>query len=162
MEIRNATIEDVEAVTAVEALCFPAAEAAPKQEFIERLSVYPDSFWLLFDGEKLVGFVDGMVTDDPDLTDEMYEKADLHNPDGKWQMIFGVNTIPSYRRQGCAAMLLRQAIADAKERGKAGLVLTCKDKLLHYYAKFGFENEGVSESVHGGAVWYQMRLTFEK
>ena len=162
MEIRNATIEDVEAVTAVEALCFPAAEAASKQEFIERLSAYPDSFWLLFDGEKLVGFVDGMVTDDPDLTDEMYEKADLHDPDGKWQMIFGVNTIPSYRRQGCAAMLLRQAIADTKERGKEGLVLTCKDKLIHYYAKFGFENEGVSESVHGGAVWYQMRLIFKK
>ena len=77
-------------------------------------------------------------------------------------MIFGVNTIPEYRRQGCAERLLRRAIADAKERGKAGLVLTCKDKLMHYYAKFGFENEGVSESVHGGAVWYQMRLTFEK
>ena len=27
--------------------------------------------------------------------------------------------------------------------------------------KLGFVNEGVSGSVHGGAVWYQMRLTFE-
>ena len=23
-------------------------------------------------------------------------------------------------------------------------------------------NEGISESVHGGAVWYQMRLTFDE
>ena len=37
-------------------------------------------------------------------------------------------------------------------------MLTCKDKLLHYYAKFGFVNEGVSASTHGGVVWYQMRL----
>lgn len=40
-------------------------------------------------------------------------------------------------------------------------MLTCKEHLLHYYAKLGFVNEGVSGSVHGGAVWYQMRLTFE-
>ena len=123
--------------------------------------LYPDYFWLLYDGETLVGFVNGMVTDQPDLTDEMYEKADMHNPEGKWQMIFGVNTIPSYRRKGCAAMLIEQAIKDAKAQDREGLVLTCKDKLVHYYAKFGFVNEGVSESVHGGVIWYQMRLRFD-
>ena len=30
---------------------------------------------------------------------------------------------------------------------------------MHYYAKFGFVNEGVSGSTHGGVVWYQMRLS---
>ena len=40
------------------------------------------------------------------------------------------------------------------------MVLTCKDRLLAYYAKFGFVNEGVSVSTHGGVVWYQMRLRF--
>ena len=101
-----------------------------------------------------------MVTSIPDLTDEMYEKAEMHDEAGDWQMIFGVNTIPSYRRQGCAEALMKQAIADAKAQGRKGLVLTCKDKLLHYYAKFGFVDEGVSESVHGNVVWYQMRLVF--
>lgn len=160
MEIRKATMDDLAAVTAVERECFPPAEAAGEKDFIKRLSVYPDHFWLLYDQETLVGFVNGMVTDLPDLMDEMYGNADLHNPDGKWQMIFGVNTIPAYRRRGCAAMLMEQAIADAKAQGREGLVLTCKDKLLHYYAKFGFVNEGVSDSVHGGVVWYQMRLRF--
>lgn len=160
MEIRKATMEDLQAVTAVEAECFPAAEAATEKDFKERLEHYPKHFWLLFDGEKMVGFVNGMVTDEADLTDEMYEKADMHNPDGKWQMIFGVNTITEYRRRGCAGMLIEEAIKDAKEQGREGLVLTCKDKLVHYYAKFGFENEGVSGSVHGGVVWYQMRLRF--
>ena len=56
--------------------------------------------------------------------------------------------------------MIRQAIEDAKEQGRKGLVLTCKDRLIRYYAKFGFENEGVSASVHGNVVWYQMRLTF--
>lgn len=101
-----------------------------------------------------------MVTNEPILRDEMYEDANLHNENGQWQMIFGVNTIPEYRRQGCAERILKKVISDAKEQGRKGLVLTCKDKLIPYYEKFGFENEGVSESTHGGVVWYNMRLTF--
>ena len=91
----------------------------------------------------------------------MYEKASLHDETGAWQMIFGVNTIPSYRRRGLAGELLERAIEDARKQGRKGLVLTCKDALIHYYAKFGFQNEGVTDkSVHGDAVWNQMRLTF--
>ena len=160
MNIRTATIKDLEAVTAVEAECFPQAEAATKEELAERLKYYADHFWLMFDGDKLIAFVDGFVTDEEDLTDEMYAKADLHNPNGAWQMIFGVNTLPDYRRHGYAGQLLERAIADARAQGRRGLVLTCKDRLVHYYAKFGFVSEGVSASTHGGVVWYQMRLTF--
>ncbi len=160
MLIRTATIHDLDAVTAVEAECFPPAEAATRADFEHRLAHYSDHFWLMFDNDKLVAFVDGMVTDKADLTDEMYECAELHNENGAWQMIFGVNTIPEYRRHGCAGDLIKRAISDAKVQNRKGLVLTCKDKLIHYYAKFGFVNEGVSASVHGNVTWYQMRLTF--
>ena len=160
MNIRLATIDDLQAVTEVEARCFPEAEAATEKDYKERLTKYPNHFWLLEDDGKLIGFVNGMVTDEPTLRDEMYENAKLHNENGAWQMIFGVNTIPEYRRQGCAEKIINRVISDAREQGRKGIVLTCKDKLVHYYAKFGFENEGVSESTHGGVVWYEMRLTF--
>ena len=57
-------------------------------------------------------------------------------------------------------MLLKRAIDDAGKQGRRGLVLTCKERLVPYYAKFGFVNEGVSSSTHGGVTWHQMRLTF--
>ena len=151
-KIRTATFEYLDAIAAVEAACFPAAEAATKEEFAGRLTHYADHFWLLFEDEKLVSFVDGFVTDTPDLTDEMYADASLHDAHGAWQMIFGVNTLPEYRKQGLAGQLLRRAIADAKAQGRRGLVLTCKDRLVHYYAGFGFVSEGVSGSTHGGGV----------
>ena len=160
MNIRTATLNDLDAVTAVEAACFPAAEAASKEEFAERLRYYGSHFWLMLDGEKLIGFVDGMVTDKADLSDDLYAQASLHDENGAWQMIFGVNTLPEYRRRGLAGQLLETAIAAAKQQGRKGLVLTCKDKLVHYYARFGFVSEGVSGSAHGGVTWYQMRLTF--
>lgn len=114
----------------------------------------------MFDGDRLIAFVDGMATDQKDLTDKMYEKASMHDEKGSWQMVFGVNTIPSYRRKGYAGELIRRAIEDARAQGRKGLVLTCKDRLIPYYSKFGFVLEGVSESVHGNVVWNQMRLTF--
>lgn len=160
MEIRKGTLKDLEAIAAVEAACFPAAEAATAEEFAGRLQQYGNHFWLLWEGERLLAFVDGFCTDQPDLTDEMYADASLHRENGAWQMIFGVNTIPACRRQGYAGQLLQQAIADARAQGRKGLVLTCKEALVHYYAKFGFVNEGVSGSTHGGVVWYQMRLKF--
>ncbi len=160
MEIRTATMADLAAVTAVEAACFPAAEAATERDFAQRLAVYPNHFWLLEDDGTLVSFINGMVTDEPTLRDEMYENAALHREDGAWQMIFGVNTLPRYRRQGCAARVMERVIADARAQGRKGCVLTCKDKLIHYYETFGFQNEGVSASTHGGVVWYDMRLTF--
>ena len=160
MIIKYATTEDITAIAAVEAECFPPAEAATEKEFIDRVKYYGNHFWLMYEAEKLIAFVDGFVTDELDLTDEMYEKATLHNENGAWQMIFGVNTIPSYRQHGYAGELIRRAIFDAKAQHRKGLVLTCKDKLIHYYASFGFVDEGISESVHGNVVWHQMRLTF--
>jgi len=161
MDIRYATIEDIKAITAVEKECFPPAEAATEKEFIERVRYYGNHFWLMFEQEKLIAFVDGFVTDEPDLTDEMYENASMHNENGAWQMIFGVNTLPAYRKHGYAGKLIRRAIEDAKQQGRKGLVLTCKDKLVPYYAKFGFQDEGVTDkSTHGNVVWHQMRLTF--
>ena len=160
MNIRYATMADLDDIASVESVCFPVLEAATKEEFEQRIKYFGNHFWLMFEGEKLIAFVDGFVTDEADLTDEMYEKAELHNEHGAWQMIFGVNTLPSCRRHGYAEKLLEAAIADARQQGRQGLVLTCKDKLLPYYAKFGFQNEGISASVHGGVTWYQMRLTF--
>ncbi len=161
MLIRNATIDDLDAVSSVEAQCFPAEEAATIEEFSQRLKYYGNHFWLMFDEDRLIAFVDGFVTNDPDLTDEMYEKADMHDENGLWQMIFGVNTIPEYRNHGYAGELIKKAIEDAKQQGRCGLVLTCKDKMIDYYAKFGFINEGhSSKSQHGGVTWNQMRLTF--
>ena len=105
-----------------------------------------------------MAFVNGMCTDTPDLADEMYEDASLHSESGAWQMIFGVDTLPDFRRQGCAARLLHHVIDQARAQGRKGVVLTCKDKLVHYYATFGFVNEGVSRSTHGDVTWYQMQL----
>ena len=162
MIIKYASKEDVEAISAVERECFPPSEAATEKEFIERVKHYGNHFWLMYEAEKLIAFVDGFVTDEYDLTDEMYENASMHNENGAWQMIFGVNTLPEYRRCGYAKELIKKAILDAGKQNRKGLVLTCKESLVPYYSKFGFVDEGITDkSTHGNVLWHQMRLDFK-
>lgn len=99
MKITYAEEKDIAAIATAEAACFPPTEAATEQEFVERIKYYGNHFWLLYDADKLIAFVDGFVTDEPDLTDTMYENACMHNKNGAWQMIFGVNTLPEYRKR---------------------------------------------------------------
>lgn len=161
MEIRHATKHDISAISEVEAKCFPPSEAASEKAFTERIENYGNHFWLMYENDKLIAFVDGFVTDESDLTDEMFANATMHNENGAWQMIFGVNTLPEYRNNGYASELLRRAVDEAKEQGRKGVVLTCKDKLLPFYARLGFVDEGITDkSTHGNAVWHQMRIIF--
>lgn len=171
MLIRHATMEDLDAIEAVEAACFPPAEAASNESLTARVATYPDHFWLLISTDAddvsfpsaveegtLVGFVNGMTTNEPDLADVMYDDASMHDGHGDWQMIFGVDVAPVYQHRGCASHLLRRVILDATIAGRKGIVLTCKERLIGFYARLGFVDEGVSASTHGHVVWHQMRL----
>ena len=106
MSIRHALPADVDTLADIEAASYPSAEGASRQSIAGRVAVYPDCFWLLDEGGEVKAFVNGFVTDMPDLTDEMYDDPHLHTPKGAWQMIFSVVTAPAHRHEGCASRVL--------------------------------------------------------
>ncbi len=158
--IRNAVLDDLEEIAQVEALCFPAAEAAGKEAFFNRIKTFSDSFFVAEDTETgtIIGFINGAVVHEKTICDEMFEDAGWHKKDGPYQSVFGLDVIPQRRKQGVAFALMERLIEDARQRGRKGLILTCKERLIPYYEKFGYRSLGISESVHGGAVWYDMIL----
>ncbi len=163
--IRAVLPGDIDALAAVEAECFPAAEAASKESLKARAEAFPDSFLVAevtkgAEAGRIIGFINGAVTEQKTISDEMFEETNLHNPEGSYQSIFGLDVIRAYRGRGVAADLMRHLIESAREKGRKGLILTCKDRLIGYYELFGYQNLGVSQSVHGGAVWYDMILEF--
>ena len=162
MNIKHAKMDDVKELARIEGISYPAAEGASEESIGKRVQAFPEHFWLLEEDGKILSFINGMVTNMRDLTDVMYDDTGLHDEDGVWQMIFSVVTDPDSRGRGCAGRVMEQVIVDAKEQGRHGIVLTCKEHLLPFYSRFGFMNEGKSQSEHGGVTWYQMRLTFRK
>ncbi len=160
MNIRKATIADLDEISALEAVCFPATESASKASFEWRLKTYPQHFFVLVVDGRIVSFVNGPVTKERDLIDEMYDSPAYSDEQGEWQMIFGLVTHPDFQRQGLASKVMRAFIDEARSEGRKGVVLTCKEHKIAFYASFGYQDEGISSSTHGGVPWHQMRLTF--
>ncbi len=158
--IRYAKLEDLDAVTAAEATCFPPAEAASRERIEARLKVFPKNFWVAEMDGRVIGFINGMACDRRTIIDEMFADANMHDDAGAWQSVMSIGVLPEYQRHGIAARLMQTLIDDARAAGRKGCTLTCKDRLIHYYAKFGYKDEGISASEHGGAVWYDMVLEF--
>lgn len=158
--IRHANPNEGEILGRIEETCFPPGEAASKETVIERLGVFPENFLVAELDGRVVGFINGGNTDEPYLPDEMYHDLSLHKPKGDYQTFFGLNVLPDYQRRGIAAKLVEAYIQLAKDHGRKGIILTCKTHMIPYYEKFGFVNYGLSDSSHGGAQWYDMRLIF--
>lgn len=152
-------MKDLEKLAEIEGVSYPKAEAASIESIKGRLEQFPNHFWILEEHDRVISFINGMVTNERDLIDEMYDVPALHDEQGKWQMIFSVVTAPEFRGHGYIGQVMRAMIEDAKRQNREGIVLTCKEALLPFYAQFGFVNEGISKSTHGDALWYQMRLT---
>lgn len=159
--IRSVEPKDIDHVAEIEALCFPVAEAAPRESFAQRIAVFPDCFFVAETAGTLVGFINGCATDSSVIYDDLFHDARLHKPNGKNLTVFGLDVIPDYRRQGIAAQLMRHFIQSAKATGRKSVILTCKSHLVHYYESFGYVNNGVSGSTHGGSQWFDMTLNLE-
>lgn len=160
--VRHANPEEVKRIAEIESICFPAAEAAQLEDFQSRFNSFPENFFVAIDKQTdtIIGFINGANSDTPDLPDEMYHDASLHKKDGSYLTVFGIDVIPSFQKRGVGAKLMNKYIEWAKETHKKGVILTCKDRLVHWYEKFGYKRIGVSASCHGGAQWNDMHLIF--
>lgn len=158
--IRQAKAEDVTKIAEIEEKCFPAAEAASLKSFLERFMAFPECFLVAELDGNVIGHINGCVTDSPLLPDALYHNTALHQPDGLWQTVFGIAVLPEYQHRGFARALMEKFKEKSKERGKQGIVLTCKDEKIGFYESLGFMCKGASVSAHGGARWNDMVLSF--
>ena len=158
--IRMAKHEEAGILAEIEGICFPPQEAASPEQIAERMKAFPENFVVAEADGKIVGFINGGTTDRPHLPDEMYHDVSLHIPEGDYQTVFGLNVLPDYRHQGVAGKLVEFFTDLAQKRGKKGVILTCKEHLVGFYEKHGFQCFGEADSSHGGAKWYDMRNIF--
>ena len=157
---RTAQLSDLDRVTEIEYICFPAEQAATRAAFEQRIKTFPSHFILLEHEGTPIGFVNGAVLDARYIEDEMYERTDSHNERGAYQSVYWLDVLPEYRGRGLAHKLMAQLIDQAKKEGRRGVTLTCLDEKIGFYETMGFKNEGVSASSHGGVVWNNMILEF--
>lgn len=153
--IRNVRATDLDAVCAVENAGFPPEEGASRAAFQFRIATFPQWFLVAERAGQVVGLLNGPATAERFVRDSLYAPGGA-DEGGDTLAILGLAVLPACRKQGIAGRLMEEYMARGRAVGKKRVVLTCKARLIPYYEMLGFRNCGVSDSVHGGVVWYDM------
>lgn len=156
--IRPAAAADLDRCWAIESACFPPEQAASREAIRERIAAYPDCFLLGLLAGEIVGYAMGPVIGQATIADEMFADTGCHDPQGAYQSVFSLAVHPDFQRRGYGRELLNALIRQARAAGRQAVTLTCRDHKVAYYESFGFRNQGVAASVHGGVRWYDMLL----
>lgn len=159
---RQATQADLQTIIDIENAGFTPEEAATPEAMKSRIDIIPDSFIIAEYEGKVIGFVDGPVVAARHIYDELFTEV-LPNPaQGGHQSILGLAVDPAFRNNGLGSLLLKEIIKISTAAQRETVTLTCRDFMLDFYTKLGFVNEGISESTHGGYVWYNMVYEINK
>lgn len=158
MNIRPARLKDMEAIYGIERQTFPPQEMARPDTYPYRLQHYPDYFFVYEQDNKVVAFLVGRPVKGEGIQDEMY--CNEPYPEGQTFALLSVATDPAYQGRGFASQLVEFTIGYVQSLGASNIILACKEEKMSFYEKFGFYKMAVSQSAHGNAVWYDMKINF--
>lgn len=159
LKIRNVKMNDLPGLVVIEHLCFTKEEAATKEAFEKRIQMIPDSFFVAEENGMIVGLINGPVIETPFITDNLFHDIKNNPALGGHQSVLGLAVSPHFQKRGVAAALLAHLEKRARENKRETITLTCKENLIHFYEKQGYLNNGISNSEHGGVIWYNMSKT---
>ena len=157
MKIRLASLDDLEAIYAIEMANFSAEEAIPKDILADHIQKIPTSFLVAEEEGQVLGYLEGPVVKERHLKDSSFTAVEdwSQNPGG-YISITSLSIAPAAQSRGLGKILLAEMKKIAQRDGRVGINLTCHDYLITYYEKYGFVNEGLSQSIYAGEVWYDL------
>lgn len=155
----NAKPEHLDELMYIENNGFSESEAATRTAMSERIQIINDTFIVAQnENSKIVGFIVGPAINKRYITDDLFEKTSPNDKTALYQTVLSLAVHPEYRKCGIAECLLEQLRKTAVTQNRKAITLTCLDKLVGFYEKYGYVNEGRSESIHANEIWYNMVL----
>lgn len=142
LKIRSVTMTDLTSVVKIEAAAFHMSIKQTRKDMIGRIQNYPDTFLVAEKDGEVIGHVFGPSFNERYIRDALYFKNRSNRKSDQYQMILSLAVAPAYRRQGVATKLMASLEEVAKKEGRQAISLICLPKLLHFYEKRGFRNEG--------------------
>ncbi|KRM87584.1 GNAT family N-acetyltransferase [Lacticaseibacillus thailandensis] len=152
-----AVLSQLSDIMATERAGFTPAEAATPRAMAARIAAYPETFIVAQDPDGAVaGYVVGPASATRYLTDDLYAHSEPNQPGEAYQTVLSLAVRPENRGQGLGSALLAHLATTARQQGRVAITLTCLQRLVPFYVRNGFVNEGVSASSHAGEVWFNM------
>lgn len=142
MIIRRVTMDDLEEVVNLESAAFKMTKEQTRNDMIGRIENYPDTFLVAQEDGKVIGHIFGPAFNKRYIEDELYFNNHPNQKDDRYQMILSLAVLPAYRKQGIATKLIEALAQEARKQNRQAISLTCLPKLIKFYEKRGFHNEG--------------------
>lgn len=158
IELRLIAEDELDSAIKLEQRCYTPEAAATPHGFQFRYEHYRPFFWSAWLGTELIGITNGIRTSQSACGDEMKGgQADSLNGNNFCVLTVAVDS--AHRGQGIGALLLKKLIQQCGASGIQRIILMCEQHLISFYEAEQFELRGISASVHGGIVWYEMSRT---
>lgn len=154
--IQPAQPQDLSQIMTIENAGFSSAEAATEASMAERIQQIPDTFLVAKQRKTIVGYIVGPAFDQRYLTDDLFERTMPNAAGDAYQTVLSLAVSPLHRHEGVAGQLLEALAVVAFDQHREAITLTCLEKLVPFYERHGYVNEGVSASSHAGETWYNL------
>ena len=158
LKFRQVVESDLDRCFDIEHNAYEGAEAATRERISKRILQYPEGFIVSELDGNVVGFINSGAAQHVDLSDVAFKDLIGHDAGGEHVVIFSVAIHRAYQHQGIAGRLMEHFIASMRNMNKATIQLICRDPLIGFYKKFGFDYIGTSASTHAGQQWHEMVL----
>ena len=142
MIIRTVTMNDLNDIVELESAAFKMTKEQTRNDMIGRFENYPDTFLVAQEDGKVIGHIFGPAFNKRYIEDELYFNNHPNQKDDRYQMILSLAVLPAYRKQWIATKLIEALVQVAKKQKRQAISLTCLPKLIKFYEKRGFHNEG--------------------
>lgn len=142
MIIRSVTMDDLDEVVELESAAFKMTKEQTEKDMVGRIKNYPDTFLVAQEDGKVIGHIFGPAFDQRYIEDELYFKNHPNQKDDRYQMVLSLAVVPEYRKHGVATNLIEELAKVAKKQNRQAISLICLPKLIKFYEKRGFKNEG--------------------
>ena len=159
-QFRLVNESDLSEILEIENEGFTPKEAATEKALIDRIQNIKDTFIVAESNGEIAGYVNGPVIENMYITDDLFETIEPNPSTGGYIAILGLVVAKDYRNQGLAGQLLKKLESTAKDNQREGITLTCKADLIPFYEKYGYTNDGISASEHGGVQWFNLIKQF--
>lgn len=150
--------EEIYDVFRVEVQSYPPNVAATLEAFIQRHEKFPHFFYVAEYEKQLIGVINGVRTEQEDLTDETLKMVSNETVTGPYFCILTVAVDSTFRGRGIGQKLVKALIKQAEQLHISAILLMCEKSLIPFYSKLGFVYKQPSSSNHGNINWHEMKL----